>query len=188
MGTSQTATGPRKTAAERLAFCWRCGGILPFHEVRHRGRMAVGPLTLAGPPRAAFSCTRCGTLHTRADAAASGKRAVARHLAYASLCGMTLAAFIFVSGTARAPYEHPGGIAAMFLVPLAFLCLGRGLVLHVRAGAFEKLESHEIEELQRWLCPGMIRSDVFEVLSRHGWRAAKIRSVLGALRPVAWEP
>ena len=85
--------------------------------------------------------------------------------------------------------SHPLVTSQAFVVGLlagllSLLCLAHAIRLHLGASRFESLNGSESKDLERWLCPGMIRSDIVNELSRHGWRIGKIRSVLSGLSPL----
>jgi hypothetical protein len=113
-----------------------------------------------------------------------------RYLIYAAASGSIPAALLFAAAALGAdhPLIAPGEIALAAVSGLiGAACAGHAIRLRLGASRFESLAAWEIQDLQRSLCPGMIRSDVVDELSRRGWRIGKIRSVLDALRPDSTE-
>lgn len=156
---------------EPLAYCVTCLGVLPFDH--SAGRLA---------------CRRCGTLYRRCDPGASMRRRSMRYFSYGLASGI-LPAGIIVAATALGP-SHPlvttreivfGVLSGLMTV----LCLAHAIRLRLSASTFESLNRAESKDLERWLCAGMVRSDIVDELSRHGWRIGKIRSVLSGLKPVS---
>lgn len=156
---------------EPLAYCASCLGVLPFE--RTGGRLG---------------CLRCGTLYRRWDPGAAMRRRASRYFFYSLASGLLPAAIVV--GVAAVGASHPlvtmreavtGTLAGL----LAICCLAHAIRLRLGASRFESLNRSETKDLERWLCPGMIRSDIVDELSRHGWRIGKIRSVLSALSPVS---
>ncbi len=154
------------------AFCSVCRGVLPFEQDAGAGRVR---------------CTRCGTLFVRGNPPDPDRRRALRYLAYGSLAGLTLS--LHAAARMSLGPEHPlltGAVHAAAPALLAILaagCVGRAAMLALLPARFERLAPHEWDEIARRLCPGMIRSDVERELSLRGWGSAKIRTVLGALRP-----
>ena len=159
----------------RLAYCSICRGVLSFGEVRYR-RVAL--------PRTGFTCERCGTLHHRDDRAGSIRSEALRFLIYACTAGAaaSLGAAIGTRGTALG--RTTGELLLWGLLALCVVCLGRAVFLGLRAADFERLTPVERLDLDRSLCPGMIRSDVVDELARRGWSIGKIRTALGELKPL----
>lgn len=82
------------------------------------------------------------------------------------------------------PLVTPGVLAAVWaLVALSVVCLAGSIRMGLHATDFASLTSWERSDLDRRLCPGMIRSDVVDELARRGWPIGKIRTALGALKP-----
>jgi hypothetical protein len=173
-----TLSTPR--VASRLAFCIRCEGVIPFREVHFR---AAGPV-LPGPRHTGLICTRCRSLFTQVDPAAAGRHRAWRYIFYAAgaAAAMVLGAVTSSMGSASQGLAAVQAAAFGLAVLLTLTCLGRGLWLAAQASRFETLEPYEVEDLDRRLCPGMLRSEVIDDLSRRGWRPGKIRSVLSGLR------
>jgi len=109
-----------------------------------------------------------------------------RYAIYAAASGALL--LLMTLGVAALGADHPlvtrrDLFLAACLGGMALACAARSVVLSWDASGFERLEPHEVADLPRRLCPGMIRSDVVDELSRRGWRAGKIRTVLMSLAP-----
>ena len=143
--------------ASCLAFCSKCRGVLPFDAAGTR-----------------LVCSRCGTVHRQVDPGAAARRRSARYAIYAVICGVLLT--LMALGMAALGADHPlvtgrGLFMAVCLSAVAVGCAARSASLRWDASGFEKLEPHELADLPRRLCPGMIRSDVVDELSRRGWRA-----------------
>jgi hypothetical protein len=152
-----------------LGYCTWCLGVVPFGQVRKR-----------------LVCRRCGRTYRRIDPGASERRRALRYLIYSAVsCSMPAAlALAAVALDGRHPLFSPRVIAQAAAAGLIGLCCAaRAIRLHLHASSFESLTLWERRDLQRSLCPGMVRSDVVDALSRRGWRIGKIRSVLGALGP-----
>lgn len=156
---------------EPLAYCASCRGVLPF--ARTGGRLA---------------CGRCGILYRRSDPGASIRRRASRYFLYCLASGLLPAGIVVAVAAVGA--SHPlvtmrevvtGTLSGL----LALICLAHAIRLRLGASQFESLNRSEAKDLERWLCPGMIRSDIVDELSRHGWRIGKIRSVLSGLSPVS---
>ncbi len=164
--------------ATQIAFCGTCEGVLPFRKVQFRAAGGVLP----GLRHPGLMCTRCHGLYACVDPATEGRRRAWRYLLYAAAAAVAL---VLGAVTSSLGSPAPGQTARMAAFGLAALltltCLGRGLWLAARTSRFESLESYEEEDLQRRLCPGMLRTEVIEELSRRGWRPGKIRSVLASL-------
>ena len=160
----------RHAATEQLAFCSQCKGVLPFAQVR----------------RARLECQRCGTLYRRSDPGGAGRRSALRYFIYS--CAAGLMASISAAAAAALGPEHPmmapqRTLFTWVLVALSVGCLARAIGLRLHAADFESLTSWEVNDLNRRLCPGMIRSDVVDEMARRGWRIGKIRTALEALKP-----
>jgi len=171
-----TLTVTRREAVSP-AYCSCCRGVLPFRTAR-QGAFA----------RETLECTRCGTLFRRFDPAAEGRRRALRYLVYAGMSGMILAALALgfaALGPASSPVSTADTIAMWLLGGLTVGCIARSFKLMMTASDYESLEPYEVRELDRRLCPGMIREDVVAELSRIGWRPAKIRAVIAGMRPAA---
>ncbi|HET9480420.1 MAG TPA: hypothetical protein VFP98_01565 [Candidatus Polarisedimenticolia bacterium] len=183
---------PPQEALERLAYCPDCRGVLPFAEVRvpirSRVRLA-GSISLTGASgRTGLRCGRCATVFLRVDPGPALRARALRYLIYASACGAMLAmmGFAVAALAGTGPFAEGGIAGAGWLMgALLVACLARAWSLHCEATRYESLEPFELVELGRRLCPGMIRSDVFDVLSRSGWRPGKIRTVVSTLRPAS---
>jgi hypothetical protein len=166
-------------AERRLAYCSVCRGVLPFDDVRIR----MGPIRLRR-----FECERCRTVHRLDDPGAAVKRRTLRYLIYAGTAGMTAAAV----GTALAALGNGHPLittrllgTAWGMTAMSLGCAARAGWLALGAEDFGRLTPVEREDLHRRLCPGMIRSDVVDVLARRGWSIGKIRTALGSLKPTS---
>jgi len=155
--------------AAHLAFCSTCRGVLPFDAARE-----------------GLVCRRCQTVHRMVDPGALSRRRSARYAIYAAVCGTLL--ILMALGVAALGADHPlvtrqDLFMAVCLGGIAMGCAARSAALRWDSAGFERLEPHELADLRRRLCPGMIRTDVVDELSRRGWRAGKIRTVLMSLAP-----
>ncbi len=155
--------------AAHLAFCSTCRGVLPFDAARK-----------------GLVCRRCQTLHRKVDPGAATRRRSARYAIYAAVCGALLS--LMMLGAAALGTDHPlvtrqNLFMAVCLGGIAVGCAARSAALRWDTSGFERLEPHELADLPKRLCPGMIRADVVDELSRRGWRAGKIRTVLMSLAP-----
>jgi len=157
--------------SECLAYCSSCRGVTPMT-----------------PSGRQVSCPRCGMLYRRSDPGAAIRRQASRYLLYGLLTATLPAGVVVAVGAVGV--SHPlvtvrelvlGALSGL----LALLCVAHAIRLRLSASHFESLNRSEAEDLERWLCPGMIRSDIVDELSRHGWRIGKIRSVLSGLSPVS---
>lgn len=154
------------------AFCSLCRGVLPFEQDARGGRVR---------------CTRCGTEFVRGNPSDPDRRCALRYLAYGSVAGLALS--LHAAARMALGPEHPllagpvHAAAPALLAALAAGCMGRAAMLALLPARYERLAPHEWDEIARRLCPGMIRSDVERELAMRGWGSAKIRTVLGAMRP-----
>ncbi|HKY32336.1 MAG TPA: hypothetical protein VJV23_07370 [Candidatus Polarisedimenticolia bacterium] len=155
-------------AAAAPAFCPSCRGVIPFRRA-HGGSRAL--------------CTRCGTAWRRFDPGASARWNAARYLSYGAAAGMIASLQAAGAAALKLPMTWEEGITASALLVLAASCLARSAALWGRASSYERLQECEWAELERRLCPGMLRSDVHQELARRGWRPGKIRAALDAHRP-----
>jgi hypothetical protein len=182
------ATRSPQAAAERLAYCCICRGVLPFDEARCLVPLRLGMLTLGSLPRRGLRCRRCRREFHAVDLAATGRRRAARYGLYAALGGVPA---LLVGGAAAAlgpdypllTWRDAG--AAWLLGVLALACLARCIVLGLEAARYQRVEASALLELDRSLCPGMIRSDVVDALARRGYSPGQIRSVIERLRPAS---
>ena len=159
----------RQSTQPSLAYCTWCLGVVPFGQVRKR-----------------LICRRCGRVYRRIDPGASGRRRALRYLIYAAVSGTTPVVFLVAAAALGPdhPMPAPREIATVALAALVSLtCLAHAIRLRLGASRFERLAAWEIHDLERRLCPGMIRSDVIDELSARGWTIGKIRTVLDGLRP-----
>jgi hypothetical protein len=159
----------RQSTQPNLAYCTWCLGVVPFGQVRKR-----------------LICRRCGRVYRRIDPGASGRRRALRYMLYAAVSGAMPAASLAAAAALGPdhPLPAPREIATVVLAALVSLaCLAHAIRLRLGASRFVSLAAWEIQDLERRLCPGMVRSDVIDELSRRGWTIGKIRSVLDGLRP-----
>ena len=115
------------------------------------------------------------------------RRRAARYLLYAVASGVlpvSLLAAVMADGGSHPLVTTREILYGLVSGLVALGCLARAAGLGLTAAGFESLNRSESQDLERWLCPGMIRSDIVDELSRHGWRIGKIRSVLSGLTPV----
>ena len=169
----------------QLAFCATCEGVLEFHEIPYKASFRIGALALAIVREGGLECHRCGTAYAPVDPAAGDRRGALRHLLYAGVSigaalSLDMADAVFDGGRHTAWGETAAGGA---LGLLSLVCLFRSLWLWTASARYERLNSWEVKELGRRLCPGMVRSDVVDELASRGWRIGKIRSVLESLKP-----
>ena len=154
-----------------LVYCTSCRGVLPFTWSGRR-----------------LACTRCDTLFRRSDPGAAMRHQASRFLLYAVASGIlpVLVGLSVAALGASHPLVTGREMTVSALVGLlALLCAGNAARLGLAASRFESLNPAESKDLERWLCPGMLRSDIVDELSRHGWRIEKIRTVLSRVSPVS---
>lgn len=165
-------TESARESAERLAYCPSCRGVLPFQQAEAELRLSFGSVHLAAGRRSGLRCGRCGLVCRPTDPGAAVRRRAVRYLAYAGTAGMSASV---IAWGASVPAHT---ILAWAMAALCVSCLVRSAVLGLASAEFESLSPVEVREMLRALCPGMIRSDVVDELSRRGWRIGKIRSFL----------
>src|SRR5262249_16414843 len=135
--------------------------------------------------RQRFRCGRCGTVQRPADPGGAVRLGAVRYVIYAAASGMGSAAIaLAMAELGDHPLGGPGVVlSAWALAALGAGCPARPALVGMRASDVERLVAWERGDLQRTLCPGMIRSDVVDALARRGWTIGKIRAVLGAFKP-----
>ena len=105
-----------------------------------------------------------------------------RYLVYSGFSGLA-ASGAALEYAVLDPERLPSGWMLAALVLLSLGCAGRSAWLALHSGDYERLTPWERQDLDRRLCPGMIRSDVVDDLAGRGWRIGKIRTVLESFRP-----